>query len=67
MRYTKLTFLALNRSIKFTENMLFSDLLDNDRISTDLFFFKNRDINTKMDTLPSHLSTEDKRRKRRFI
>jgi hypothetical protein len=40
MSYTKLTFLAFNRRTKFTEYMLFSDLLGNDRIFTNLFFFK---------------------------
>jgi len=34
MRHTKLTFLAFNIKIKFVENILFSDLLDNDRMST---------------------------------
>jgi hypothetical protein len=40
--HRKLTFLAFNRRIQFTENRLFLDLLGNDRISTNLFSLKQR-------------------------
>jgi hypothetical protein len=33
------------------------DLLDNDRISTNLLFFKNRGINTKMEPRPLFVRT----------
>jgi hypothetical protein len=36
--------------------MIISDLLDKEKKSTNMFFFKNRDINTKMEHAPPPFS-----------